>query len=265
MVEVVSDSSVIAQLVESHARLERILDQIGPAGLGSPSACSEWTIGRVVAHIGSGAEIAQAALATGVEGGSSQVDGDAMQSIWSAYDALDDAAATERAMAANQSLLDAFMGLTPAQLNDVRVPFFTGPIPVSTFAAFRLSEHAVHTWDVEVVNEPAAELDVAVAGTIFNTVVMALVGRLATVAELPSSALEILLDSPERRLTLQLIDPVGLSEWTEGDGTDTTLATTMPAFVRLVYGRLGPNQTPSSTSVTGPVTIADLRSMFQGF
>lgn len=265
MVEMVSDSTVIAQLVESHERLARVLDQVGKEGLESPSACSDWTIGRTVAHIGSGAEIAQAGLAIGLAGGTSAVEGDAMQEVWSAYDALDDAAATERAMPANQSLLDAFAALSPAELADVRVPFFTGPVPVSMFASFRLAEHAVHVWDVEVMNDPKAELDPAAAATVFGSVVMALVGRLATVSDLPAQLLEVVIDNPERHLGLTLADPVGVSEWSTDHNTDAVLNTTMDAFVRLVYGRLSSEHTPDSTSIRGPVSLDDLRAMFKGF
>jgi len=265
MVEMVSDSTVIAQLVESHERLARVLDQVGKEGLESPSACSDWTIGRTVAHIGSGAEIAQAGLAIGLAGGTSPVENAAMQAVWSAYDALDDSTATDRAMIANQSLLDAFAALSPTELRDVRVPFFTGPVPVSMFASFRLSEHAVHVWDVEVMNDPGAVLDPAAATTIFGSVVSALIGRLATVSALPVELLEVVVDNPERHLGLSLADPVGVADWSTDSSTEAVLTTTMDAFVRLVYGRLSPEHTPGSTSIVGPVSLDELRAMFKGF
>ncbi len=261
----VSVTEVIAQLAESHVNLSTLLDVADDATLRARSACADWTIAQVAAHIGAGAEIAQAALELGLGEAVEPVTGDAMQAVWATYDTLNGQDAVRRALAADRSLLDAFNQLSQSQLADMRVPFFTGPVPVTTFAAFRLSEHAVHTWDIETARRPNAELALPAAVTILETVVMALVARLAAPIESAVSTLAVRLDDTGQELTLSLGDPVSMANRPDGDTTDATLTTTTPAFVRLIYGRLSADRTPTSIELAGPITLEHLRNVFPGF
>lgn len=256
---------VFAQLAESHENLDTLLDVTDDATLRTHSACAEWTIAQVAAHIGAGAGIAQAALELGLEGTVEPVTGDAMQAVWAAYDSLNGQAAVRRALAADRSLDEALNQLSQSQLAEMRVPFFSGPVPVTTFAAFRLSEHAVHTWDIETARRPHAELALPAAATILETVVMALVARLATPVESAVSTLAVRLDDTGQELALSLGDPVSLADRSAGETPDATLTTTTPAFVRLIYGRLSADRTPTSIELVGPITLEHLRNVFPGF
>ena len=261
----VDGALVIAQLRLSHDRLVRELEAVGEAGLGEQSACTEWSVGRVVAHLGSGAEIAAMTLEAGRAGDQHGVGQDAMQQVWQLYDALDDRAATTRSSSANAALLDALETLTPSELETLQVPFFTGPTPVSVFAAFRLAEHAVHTWDVAVVRDPAAEVQATAAHIILDAVVVPMVGRLAGDPGPGDLAVAVHLGDIDRRLVLEVEPTVSLREPRPGEEHDAHLDMSTSAFVRLVYGRLGPGRTPDSVAASEPAVLDRLRQIFPGF
>ncbi len=255
----------LTQLAESVEHLRALLETADDATLDSPSACAEWSVAQVAAHVGAGAEIAMAGLTNGVAGSAEPVAREDMQAIWDIYDALDGRAVVQRAIGADRLLVDAFERLTDSQLAEVRVPFFTGPLPVEAFAAFRLSEHAVHTWDIEIARQPEAELAPSVAATILDSVVMALFGRLAVPLKGAASTLAVRLVDSGRELTMRLGEPVGLAPRSVDDVSDGAMTTTTAAFVRLIYGRSGPGLASSSMELTGPITMEAVRSVFPGF
>lgn len=261
----VDGAVVIAQLRASHDRIVRHLEAIGEAGLGEPSACSEWSVGRVAAHLGSGAEIAAMTLEAGRTGDRDGVAREAMQQVWQLYDTLDDRAATTRSISANEALLDDLESLTPSDVETLVVPFFTGPTPVPLFAAFRLAEHTVHTWDVVVVRDPTAELPAAAAHIVLDAVVAPMAGRLAGDAGPGAPAVEVHLTDVDRRLVLELEPAVSLREPRPGEAPDARLDLSTSAFVRLVYGRLGPARTPDSVVASDPGMLDRLRRVFPGF
>ena len=259
------DGESITQLRESVDCLRALLESADDATLGDQSACADWSVARVAAHLGAGAEISLAGLTGGLAGSTEPVASEDMQAIWDAYDALDDRAAVRRAVDADRSLVEAFDQLTDIQLADVRVPFFTGPVSVGTFAAFRLSEHAVHTWDIESAHRPEAELSSPAAATILDSVVMALFERLAQPQPLAASTVAVRLVDSGRELTMRLDEPVGLGPRSADDVSDGAMTTTTAALVRLLYGRSEPGIASSSTEFTGPVTIETIRTVFPGF
>lgn len=258
-------ATVIAQLRSSHDRLVRELEALGDAGLAGPSACSEWSVGRVVAHLGSGAEIASRALEGALAGHDQGVDQEAMQAVWQRYDALDEAAAAERSVSVNETLLHRLESLTPDQQETLVVPFFVGPTPLPIFTSFRLAEHAVHTWDVVVARDPAAELTPAAAQIILDAVVVPMAGRLASNPGPGESVVGLHLSDSGRRLILELTPTVGLRAPDPGEAPGARLDISTSAFVRLVYGRLDVGHTPGSVAGSDAALLDQLRSSFPGF
>lgn len=256
---------VTEQLRRSHDGLVREVEAGGEAGLAEPSACTEWSVGRVVAHLGSGAEIAAMTLAAGLAGDDHGAGQEAMQQVWQLYDALDDRAATTRSISANSAFLDALDTLTPSELETLAVPFFTGPTPVSVFAAFRLAEHAVHTWDVAVASDPAVELAAEAAHIILDAVVVPMVGRLAGNPGPGDPTVAVHLGDLDRRLVLEVEPTVSLREPRPGEEHDAHLDMSTSAFVRLVYGRLSRGRTPDSVAASEPAVLDRLRQTFPGF
>lgn len=258
-------ATVIAQLRSSHDRLVRQLEALGENGLAAPSACSEWSVGRVVAHLGSGAEIASMTLDAALAGGDQGAGQEAMQQVWQRYDALDDPAATEQSIGANEALLEKLESLTPTQLETLVVPFFTGPTSLPVFGAFRLAEHAVHTWDVAVTRDPADELAPEAAQVVLDAVVAPMIGRLASDPVPGESVVGVHLRDTGRTLVLELGPTVGLRAPRPGEAPESRLDISTAAFVRLVYGRLDAGHTPDTVATSDAATLDRLRRTFPGF
>ncbi len=259
------ETTVIAQLRSSHDRLVRELETLGEVGLAEPSACPEWSVGRVVAHLGSGAEIASMTLEAALAGSDQGAGQEAMGQVWQRYDALGDTAATERSISANETLLDRLESLTPDQQETLVVPFFTGPKPLPIFGAFRLAEHAVHTWDVAVTREPADELAPEMAQIVLDAVVAPMVGRLASNPGPGESVVGVHLSDTGRSLVLELDPTVGLRAPRPGEAPEARLDISTAAFVRLVYGRLDADHTPDSVAPSDAAVLDQLRLTFPGF
>jgi hypothetical protein len=129
----------------------------------------------------------------------------------------------------------------------------------------RLSEHAIHTWDVIVVRDPSAE--VAADAVEF------MIDHLDAVAARSGSAaggpieVDITTTEPERTFRLSVGEKVALRPVSDGDGSSpATSKVRMPgeALVRLVYGRLDSEHTPEAVEAEG-IDLDVLRSVFPGF
>ncbi len=130
----------------------------------------------------------------------------------------------------------------------------------------RLSEHAIHTWDVVVIRDPSAE--------VAADAVASMIGRLDQVAgrsgkpEYGPLEVDITTTDPDRTFRLSVSDAVTLTPAGMASAAETGPATAkvrMPAaaLVRLVYGRLDPEHTPAAIEVDG-VGLDTLRDVFPG-
>jgi hypothetical protein len=143
--------------------------------------------------------------------------------------------------------------------------FLPAPVDVATAASFRLEEFALHSWDVAVASDPSAVLAAdAVEPTL--AVIPFLIGWIGK----PDDALDgrqlnvaVHTTEPTRDFGLLIADKVML-----GDApTDPDADLHLPAesWLRLATGRLGVEHTPAEVSVTGPLTLPQLRQIFPGF
>jgi hypothetical protein len=125
----------------------------------------------------------------------------------------------------------------------------------------RLAEHAVHSWDIAVAHDAAATLPEDAARLIADNL-----ERVVGWGGKPSdqrASVEVHTVSPERAYHLDL-GPSGTALSPSLDDTDAaTLSLPAEAFVRLVYGRLDADHTPSSVVADG-VELGLLRQVFQG-
>jgi hypothetical protein len=119
---------------------------------------SGWTIAAVLSHLGSGAEICTGLVKRGLEGDLSVPTAAETTPVWKRWDALspfEQRAAWEVSDARHLALLD---GLSDAELSSLHVPYFSGRLSVAEYAGYRLSEQAVHAWDIEAALDPAATI-----------------------------------------------------------------------------------------------------------
>jgi uncharacterized protein (TIGR03083 family) len=220
---------------------------------------SEWTISQVLSHLGSAAVIFRGRIEAGVKG--EQFDDDFAPKVWDEWNAKTPAEQAKDGLAEDRSLLDYVTDL-PVE-DRVRVKSSMGPMTVhfDELVLMRLSEHVLHTWDIEVALDPAASLPAELVAEIIDGT-----ARLARYTARPTGAervIRIVTTDPARSSTISLFpDRV---EYELSDSSDGEADLTMPAeaFVRLVYGRLDPDHTPA---LEGPAEVLDeLRKVFPGF
>lgn len=248
----------IAALRASHDRLRAVAAPLTPEQVRGPGYPSEWSIAQVLSHLGSGAEINGLIFDAGVNGTPAPQPAD-FQAVWAVWDAKnpDDQAAD--ALVSDARLVEKVEALSAEQRASVTFDVWSGPTDVGGFASTRLSEHAVHTWDVEVMGDPAATV-LPQAVPILLEIVQGLVGFAGKPG--PAGRIHVTLTDPDREYALVLGEKVALEAWDGGESTGS-LGLPAEAFLRLVYGRLDPAHSPSVTAEN--VDLDALRAVFPGF
>jgi uncharacterized protein (TIGR03083 family) len=149
--------------------------------------------------------------------------------------------------------------LSPEQRGAFRVTMFGRmPLDLSGVLGLRLSEHAVHSWDVEVVRDPAAKVAPDAVELLIDGL-PAMAGFAARKAPAPVTV-AITTSGPDRTFTL---DTGGVTLVHGDGGAPATASLSLPAeaFLRLVYGRL---DDPAGLTLSG-VTLPELKAVFPGF
>jgi uncharacterized protein (TIGR03083 family) len=249
----------IGALRHSHDRLQALVEPLDLGQLEQRSYASEWSIAQVLSHLGSGAEIFGLFLEAGLAG-QDPPGRDAFGPIWNTWNAKDPRAQATDGLRADEATLERFESLDPEQKAGLRLHLFGMDLDVTGVARMRVSEHAVHTWDVAVALDPSATVAPDAVSLLIDTV-----GQLAARSAKPDGKerrIRVSTTDPERHFLLETGEAVTL---TESDGEDGLPSLRLPAeaFVRLVYGRLGPHHTPPVEA--DGVDLDELRQLFPGF
>ncbi len=256
-----STDGLVAVLHESQDRLTAALDGLSEEQASSQSYDDDWTVAQVASHLGSGAELFSLFLHAGLKGES--VPGvEVMQPVWDVWNAKDPLSQVRDSVVVNDSFLEQVDALTEAERAAWQLELFGSVRDLPEFLRMRLSEHAVHTWDIVVSFDPTATLPEDASAYV--------VDNLAPIAGWTGQkhdeqlSVEVRTTAPELAYHLDL-GPGGVGITPSSDDTDATAGLTLPAesFVRLVYGRLDPDHTPASVEARG-VDLDLLRSTFPG-
>jgi uncharacterized protein (TIGR03083 family) len=243
-------------LKSSSARLRSLVEPLDHDGLTSPSYASEWTIADVVSHLGSSAVITGAGLEAGLS--KTQVPDDFAAPVWDEWNAKSPEAKAVDGLAADRALIEQFDAVPDAARATFQVPLGPLQLDFDALVGIRLNEHALHTWDIAVMFDPAAPVAPDVVGLVIDNVAM-IVGFTAK----PNGAervLHIRTTGPDRDFSLVLAtDRASLEPCVDDHPPDLELPA--EAFVRLVYGRLDPAHTPP---VRGSADLDELRRVFPG-
>ena len=238
-------------------RLRRIVGGLRPAQLVEPAYPTEWSIADVLSHIGSGAVILRQRLEEIVTGG--EADPEFNQSVWDEWNAKEPAAQAADALVADAALLDRADALDEGQRAAFR--FAMGPFDLDFdgFIGLRLNEHALHTWDVEVMVDPEAVIpDEATEVLIDNLEMIARFSGRPTGTE---HTVHVRTSAPARAFTVAIgADSLELAS--AGPTAPADLELPSESFVRLVYGRLDADHAPP---VDAPAVLDELRKAFPGF
>ncbi len=245
----------------SHDRLGAIVASLDSAGLRKQSYDTDWSIAQVLSHLGSGAEIFQLNLHAGLTGGAmpTQEDYRAIWDVWNERSPDDQAA---ESIDANESLVTRIESLSPEEIAAFRVPMFGMTMDLAGLLRLRLSEHAVHTWDVAVALDPAARVSQDAVELLLPGLpqLMPWLGKKAA----DPAVIAVTTTDPAGTYTL---DTGGVT-LTPGAGDDPaagSLDLTAEALLRLIYGRLDESVlAPGEVRASG-VSLPGLRAVFPGF
>jgi len=249
--------NTLPPLRESVGRLHQLCRGLDDAELETQSYCREWSIADVLSHLGSSAVIMGRRLED-AQAGRATPD-DFPPSVWDEWNAKSARAKADDALVADEALLEALEAVGAPDRD--RLTFPMGPLTFDfdQFARARVNEHALHTWDIEVVFDERAHLPHdAVAVVVDN------LGLIARFTGRPTGVprhVVVGTTDPVREFTVRLaVDAVELGP----GGNEGALDLVLPAeaFCRLVYGRLDAAHTPV---VTGDAAVLDsLRAVFPG-
>lgn len=256
----------IATLRESHERLAGLAEPMTPEQVRAQSYCRDWTNAQVLSHLGSGAEISLLTL-PGALGESEPVGREAFGPVWDRWNAKSPDEQAADALVSDERHIQTLEALTDGQLAAIDMDFF-GMMRLDAVGMIRmrLGEHVLHTWDLAVMADPAATVQADAVELLIDNVPQFLAPRLGKPLPEPF-AVRITTTSPVRDYLLTSGESVTMVSW-PGDaagGADVPHVT-MPAeaLLRLSYGRLDPEHTPSTVSGDAG-TLDKLRTIFPGF
>jgi hypothetical protein len=133
-------------------------------------------------------------------------------------------------------------------------------LDLATFLGMRISEHALHTWDVAVTFDETATVPPDAAGLVVDTLAM-----MAPFAGKPTGAdrtFTVHTMEPTRQFEIAL-RPDGVSLVPSDPAGAPDLELSADGLIRLVYGRLDPDHTPTLRGSHADLT--ELRRAFPGF
>ncbi len=257
-------SRTIDALRYEHDALAGLVPTFTTDQLTGHSGASEWSVAQVLSHLGSGAEISLASLLTALGERDAPDDG-FNRSVWDRWDAMTPAEQRAGFLEHDRVLVEALEALTADQHSSLEVPigFRSTPLTVAGFAGLRLGEVAHHSWDVRVaVDTEAALLDASVAVLPEHLsgdlgFMLGFLGKADRVAE------RVVLAVADSGYGIVVADRVTLES--PADEATATFSGPLEAALRLITGRLGPAHTPANVSVTGNVSLDELRTVFPGY
>ena len=254
----------IAALRAEHETTAKIVRDLTDDQLTGPSGAAEWTVAAVLSHLGSGSVITLAGLQSALDAGQPLPDG-FNQSVWDRWNAMSPAEQRAGFLEHDAALVSAFEALDERQREslELRVGFLPMPLSVASFGGMRLHEGAQHGWDVRVAVDPTAGLLPESAEAVAELFSGELAFLLGFMGKSDKIAGPVQLDIAGSGYGLSVTDSVALVP--SIDDPTATFIGPLEAAIRLIAGRLAPDHTPSDLTVTGNVTLAELRTVFPGF
>jgi uncharacterized protein (TIGR03083 family) len=244
----------VAALRANHETLAALVPTLSEEQLRSRSGAAEWTVAQALSHLGSGAEISRKPIAIAA---GEHVEAEENQSIWARWNASSPADQAAGFVKHNAAYVDLVEGLTAEQRDrQIQTGILPDPVPLLVALGMRLNEVANHAWDVRVGVDPSATLDSDSAELLIELFSGPLAFLLGFTAKADQVDQEVRLAIPGGRI--EITDKVTMTS-ALNDPT-ATFDGPAEAVVRLLTGRLG-----AGVSVTGNVTLDELRKVFPGY
>jgi uncharacterized protein (TIGR03083 family) len=255
--------ALIAALRNSHERLASLVHAVSEDFLTERSYCTDWNVAQVLSHIGSGAEISLMMLESVLRG--EPMDRDAFPPVWDRWNAKTPAEQAADCLPADDAQISRLEGLTAGELDGISLDFFGMKLDAAGVVRLRLSEHAVHTWDVAAAIDPVAIL-APDAVALLTGQVFWLAERTGRPGERPF-VVRLRGSYPETDLLLDVAGKVTLTPWPAEGAQPARAEIQLPteALIRLFYGRLDPAHTPPVEITGDPALLDEARAVFPGF
>jgi uncharacterized protein (TIGR03083 family) len=252
----------IAALLDHHDALSAVVPNLTDSQLTGPSGAAEWTVAQTLSHLGSGAEIALMTYQTAIED-KPEPGPDFNQSVWDRWNAMSPQDQANSFLEHDERLVETLEALTPDQRANapIKLPFLPEPVNVATVAGMRLNEVAMHSWDVRVALDPAANLDEEAAAVLAEQLTTGMSFMLGFIGKADQLSAPAVVDAGE--FGLVIADNVSLT--TSPQNVTASFEGPLESLIRLIGGRLTPAHTPETVRVSGEVTLDDLRRVFPGF
>ena len=254
----------IAALRDVHDDLAALVPTLTDAQLNGPSGASEWSVAQVLSHMGSGAEISIATYSPAIDG-SPEPEPAFNQSVWDRWNAMPPADQAEAFLKYDAEAVALFEGLSSEQREsiEIKLGFLPMPLPLASIAGMRLNEAAQHAWDVKVALDPAATINEAAADALvehFSGGLGFLLGFTGKADQVEEPAVVALTDIG---VDIAIADSVSISP--SADKSTATMTGAPESLIRLLGGRLTSLYTPATVSVSGNITLEELRKVFPGY
>lgn len=259
--------AVINALRRGHDSLAAVVQGFDEADLSRPSGVPGWDVSQVLGRLGGGAEIAtaliQAALDSDVTLGN-----DFGFAVWDRWNAMSRQARARSFLRANEFLV-ALYELLDADARErlcMNLDFLSEPFDVvASTARLRLSEFAVHSWDVRVAFDRYATLAAEATAVLMH-------GKpdlLPWVSEAEQlnglqAVIKVITTDPSSTFALRLQVPISV-DFDVPEQPDGILTLPAEAWVRLVAGRLTPRNSPAGVVSAGAADLNVLRTVFPGY
>lgn len=220
----------------------------------------EWSVADVVSHLGSGAVLFSRWLDDALAGHATSRD--LAADVWAEWGAKSSADKVHDGLQADEAFTSRLERMRPDEAASVHLQLSSMQLDFDGVVRVRLAEHALHTWDLDVVLDPRAELPAPCAE--------ALVDHLAHVAGASGRPGPVRRDvavrttTPTRHLVVRL-GRTRVELDANAPATERPFDVQLPAeaFIRLVYGRLDPSHTPHEV-LGDPDVLDELRWAFPG-
>lgn len=229
----------IGALRSSVARRRDLAAPLTEPQLNRSAYPTEWTVAQVLSHLGSAAVITHRRFQDALAG--QDTPDDFAPGEWATWNAKSPVAQRDDALAADAALLARLENLRPEDRDRFSSEMGTMTLDFAQFVGMRLNEHAFHSWDIEVIENPAATVPKHVAALVVDN--LELVARFTAKPTGETAAITVATVAPARGFTIDLA-PDAVTFQTPSDVTDPDLNLPAEAFARLVYGRLDAAHTP---------------------
>lgn len=255
----------ITALRQTHDDVAGLVPTLSDDQLSLTSGAAEWTVAQALSHLGSGAEIALAGLRAALDDEAAPGQ-EFNQGVWDRRNSMSSRQQAEEFVQHDIALVEAAEALTPDQRESVqaKLGFLPGPIPLTSVLGMRLSEAALHSWDVRVALDAAATLDAASAAVLVEHYSDGLGFMLGFSGKADQLAQRAVVHAPEADVAVVIDDSVSLVAAVSSEAT-ATFTGAPEALLRLLAGRLAAAYTPAMVEVTGSVTLDDMRRVFPGY